>query len=1293
TDGKHYICNASKGGWVEVACTEDSHCTAVDHATMACNANVCEVASCEGNWSVTAGKNACECTGNFVLDGTECKAKCTSADTKCEGDTYYQCEESGLVTTHSKPTDGKHYICNASKGGWVEVACTEDSHCTAVDHATMACNANVCEVTGCEGNWSVKPDKTNCECTGDNVIFEGDCVTISSIYCSVGGSNYSVGSNACDEAGEKLLNCKDTGIFEEVKTCEFGCASGACKDPQACEDVDGNAVEHGAKGCSTDINAGTCYNHTWKDEVPCTTTVENASPICIDAGECSFVCNDGFVKNSAGTACERSIEACNFEWIGYAPEAGTDQAVGHVTKYGRSDADYDARLVCISKTNPDDRFIKAAAYEEAVDSNYRFRVADISAVDPGKYDCTFEFKLVSQDTWYSCKGISYTGGDWGTPILISGDDYSVIPSNDWYREYAVQLCEPGSKICEGANQYKVCDSEGLSYGAVQDCPTDAHGTASCSGEGTCSIACDDGYDLVGGTCSPKSCTDYAGKTIANGGDGCQTNNRWSTCHLGIWSTDSSEYVDCDWGCDTATNGCKEPVGCTDYNHTELAHGELGCKTATQLAECQNGSMIDEMLCTVDKATGVKCVGKGDCEATACQEGYHVKDGKCEVNVCEPNKLLECSDQYYTRCAADGSEIIISECEAKSHATVTAICNTDNSVTCSYACAGGYQWNVDAAECIAVHCVDAVSGSAVNYGDIGCASSNAYGLCGDGGNFDSETIEYCDVIAHGTNLCQAGDCVVTCDANHEYNTTTKKCDPTISICEPDQWECSGDTCQLCNDDGTEYINTYTCTARENATVTASWDDENDRVNCSYQCSEGFYPNTAGDQCLPATCTANSVTCSGGVQTICNAYGTETTTSNCPTPDNATASCNGNECDFVCNDGYEKDSTGTACQAVSCTPGEKKCDGTDFLTCNSEGNAYDRSPCPSVEHATTTCSGAGVCDFTCDGGYTKGTNTCDREVLACNFQAYDSNSMYAYGRLNTNGKPVSDYEGRLVCMNQSGTTTNYYTINATQNTGANVSPNVEFMATAGKFPEGTYQCSFEFKLKTSETWFTCQGVEEGWGTPIPIYGTDYSAVPQTGWFREVNINYENKKAGQTLVFGNYNGKPIEWYILEKNTSGRYFKLISVNVLTNKPFSNNESSYWSGSTLRAWLNGTGSYQSDNFILDAFTSEEQTRLRGSSGDKVSLLTKAEGEALGGTGKYACQSYCAKSNCVDEGRGNWWTRTVEYSDSGYYAMIGHMIMGGIEGNDTYNEKWCGQSYPSRLLNSNGVRPVIWLNY
>ncbi|MBQ9816748.1 MAG: hypothetical protein IJM59_04705, partial [Proteobacteria bacterium] len=145
TDGKNYICKV-ESGWVEVGCTDASHCTAVDHATMACNANVCEVASCEGNWSVTAGKDACECTGNFVLDGTECKAKCTSADTKCEGDTYYKCEESGLVTTHSKPTDGKHYICNASKGGWVEVACTEDSHCTAVDHATMACNANVCEV-------------------------------------------------------------------------------------------------------------------------------------------------------------------------------------------------------------------------------------------------------------------------------------------------------------------------------------------------------------------------------------------------------------------------------------------------------------------------------------------------------------------------------------------------------------------------------------------------------------------------------------------------------------------------------------------------------------------------------------------------------------------------------------------------------------------------------------------------------------------------------------------------------------------------------------------------------------------------------------------------------------------------------------------------------------------------------------------------------------------------------------------------------------------------------------------
>ena len=1295
TDGKNYICK-EESGWVEVACTEASHCTTIpEHATMACNAeNTCEVASCDGNWSVKSDKSACECTGEYVLDGTECIAKCTDADNKCEGDNYYQCESTGLVSTTPKPTDGNHYICKDASG-WEAVACTEASHCTAVDHATMACNAeNTCEVASCEGNWSVKSDKSACECTGEYVIFNGDCVALSSVTCTLDGVNYAVDSYACSTDGTTQLHCESNGEFAEIQSCEFGCSSGSCDDPNNCTDFDGNDVEHGESACSTEVNSAICDDGSWKNETPCITTVLNASPVCEDEGVCGFVCNDGFVKNAAGTACERSIEACNFEWIGYAPEASADQAVGHVTQSGWSDDDYDAQLVCINKTNPEDKFIQAADYEEPVDSNYRFRVAAISGVDPGKYDCTFEFKLASQDTWYSCKGISYTGGDWGTPILLSGDDYSVIPESGWYREYIVQLCTPGAQICEGAAQYKVCDSEGLSYGAAQDCPTDAHGTASCSGEGACSIACDDGYELVGGVCSPKSCIDYAGKTIADGGDGCETNNRWNTCHLGTWSTDSSEYVDCDWGCDSTTDACKVPVGCTDYNNTELAHGELGCKTATQVAECENGSMIDEMLCTVGNATGVKCVGKGDCEATACQDGYHVKDGACEANVCTPNELLECSGSYYTRCSADGSEEEMHECEAKSNATATAVCNADGSVTCNYACTSGYQWNSDMTECVEIHCTDAVSGNTLDYGDLGCASSNAYGLCGDGGIFDSETIEYCDVIAHGTNLCQAGECAVTCDANHEYNTTTEKCEPTISICEPDQWECTGDTCQLCNDDGTEYINTYTCTAMENATATASWNSVSEQINCSYQCNEGFNPNTAMNACLPVICTANSVTCSEGVQTICNAYGTETTTNNCSAPANATASCNGNECDFVCDYGYEKDSTGEACQVVNCTPGEQKCDGTDVLTCNTEGNAYDRSPCPSVDHATTTCSGAGVCDFTCDGGFTKGTNTCDREVLACNFQAYDSNSMYAYGRLNTNGRPVSDYEGRLVCMKQSGTTTYYYTINAYQNTGANVSPNVEFMTTTNQFPEGNYQCSFEFKLNTSETWFTCQGVEEGWGTPIPIYGTDYSAVPETGWFRNVNISYENKKTGDTLVFGTYNGSPIEWYILQKNTANRYFKLISVNVLTNRPFSDNESCTWTSSTLRSWLNGTGSYQSDNFISSAFTSEEQAKLRSSSGDKVSLLSKNDAETLWGTGQYACQNYCSMSNCNGgEGSGGWWTNTVENSGSGYYSKIGYVVMGGIEGNDSYNSTYCGRAWSNRLLNNWGVRPVILLNY
>ena len=186
-------------------------------------------------------------------------------------------------------------------------------------------------------------------------------------------------------------------------------------------------------------------------------------------------------------------------------------------------------------------------------------------------------------------------------------------------------------------------------------------------------------------------------------------------------------------------------------------------------------------------------------------------------------------------------------------------------------------------------------------------------------------------------------------------------------------------------------------------------------------------------------------------------------------------------------------------------------------------------------------------------------------------------------------------------------------------------------------------------------------------------------------------------ETIEFGHYNSQPIQWYVLDKDTTNQRTLLVAKDILDEKPYNHISSETimtWEISTIRSWLNGYDAsqnkrgedYSSDNFISTAFTSEEQARIAtvqvindqkneygSTSGantmDKIFLLSVDEVKTLLGSKK----GVCAKLNCTTE----WWLRTQGY-DAHDVALVSSD--GAISTYGTWDNS------------DTGVRPALWQN-
>lgn len=190
-----------------------------------------------------------------------------------------------------------------------------------------------------------------------------------------------------------------------------------------------------------------------------------------------------------------------------------------------------------------------------------------------------------------------------------------------------------------------------------------------------------------------------------------------------------------------------------------------------------------------------------------------------------------------------------------------------------------------------------------------------------------------------------------------------------------------------------------------------------------------------------------------------------------------------------------------------------------------------------------------------------------------------------------------------------------------------------------------------------------------------------------FNSTNDDYDSIK------FGNYNGKDLEWFVLDKDTSRAV--LITKNIIDAKQYDEKKEFYWEKSGIRKWLN-------NEFFTEAFTAIEKEcietvdlftyypsghptkKAQSNTKDKVYLIAQEEYINYGGLDSAKFASVAWDSIDLGQYDGHFWERTQEkvvrapkvIRDNGHECLQG----------DSFHKTF----YPSEVL---GIRPIICVDY
>ena len=561
-------------------------------------------------------------------------------------------------------------------------------------------------------------------------------------------------------------------------------------------------------------------------------------------------------------------------------------------------------------------------------------------------------------------------------------------------------CEANEQACDGScvdikNNINHCG------GCNKPCQIDNSDEVTCN-NGTCKVfSCESGFEISenGETCE---------KIIFNDVTACGETGIDCTTTLSGW----------------VEGECREGMcvvsKCIDGMHPYTTEDDSVCEINNDEHCGEHGSGCDSAV--VLNSTSVACSMNGQCEATECDDGYHVFE-----SACEKDDNTNCG-QHDVACIKDnvpGSETV--SCDSGQCLAVTCdsdhllngdVCLdktcTDGSTKCVnsgktgkiYKCTDN-EWKEDST-CTDNHsCKNDGSGCGECINDkIKCTNENStgkYQTCTDGQWGAKNTCPNNNSCNSAGTEC--GDCVndvSSCLDNNDIGqfTTCNNGENSTSVCEGNA-SCQNDqSCGQCKLNSTkcESKKVYEC-------PNALWVSES---TCAFTCE-------SGTKC----CTNSKTKCSNKKFYTCNnnSWGTGSacslgceSSSKCCT--NGTKKCDSGKSYTCSNNSW---GTGTSCTYgcddtigcyPDCTPGTMKCENNYHATCTNAGK-WDETFC------TNGCDNSGC--YAC----TNGTHKCEaNKYYTC------SNHSWGTGTYCSNG---CDNNGCYECSNSSHKCENdkYYT----------------------------------------------------------------------------------------------------------------------------------------------------------------------------------------------------------------------------------------------------------------------------
>ena len=706
--------------------------------------------------------------------------------------------------------------------------CSSDNQCLTTQKCVKGQCKNVCTSTTCKGetpSCEAKDHAATCKCSETSCGAGKQCAGGKCETCAVGSK--------CNCDGEKVIDAAGKCVCPPSVSCAAGqYVSGDCSCKNCMEnDTSGNKC--GCSGNTVPDGSGSCYCKTPKtcgEGYSFDKTNSCECVPCTDNNSCDNPCPAGSFPNGSGCGTYACMDDSNCGAGNRCENGGTESA--QCVPCGKNEACNcpDGQLSdgsgnCGSVTCKTGLICDGSTTEQCCE-------AGMQCVNPDSVDsyCT----ICETDTQCTCPAgyVVNSSGKCVKPDCAKNSDCA----NGSKCENAGKsnaTCTPCTKgetcTCTGG---MVADGNGgcefgCEFSSASACKSGTANCSNCSMTGGCYVcsSCGTGYELSGGSCSPKACpTGYSTSTTScDAGYALETNgssggNACGKCVAASCPTGySTSTTSCGTGYTLETNGSSGGNACgkcvaascpSGYSTSTTSCGsQQALETKGMSGEKDCGKCVD-VSCPSDKPAwdGSKCV--------QCTGNIHCPDYKyCKNNVCVL-AAGRCETGSDCKSASDGcvSHSCVPLCQTETCTGKTPKCYISDHKLIGCECSGnscgtGYECRskaplnecvslgcssdsdcVSSKKCVSGQCVDACSGVSCPERTPQCyAYNHTYGCecsgnsCGTGYECRSKApLNECvklgcssDSDCVDSKKCVNGECVSAC-SGVTCSGTTPKC---------------------------------------------------------------------------------------------------------------------------------------------------------------------------------------------------------------------------------------------------------------------------------------------------------------------------------------------------------------------------------------------------------------------------------------------------------------------------------------------------------------------------------------